>query len=138
MSYVLIYDGLCNLCSTLVQWLEKLDHGNTFRYVPMQDSQALATWNITTADCDLGMILLDENHPEQRWQGSAAVEEVARILPAGAAVIAAYRSIPGLKWAGDKGYEQVRDHRYDWFGKRQEIYQSNYPFFPEDCQVCQR
>ncbi|MDX2272260.1 MAG: DCC1-like thiol-disulfide oxidoreductase family protein [Cyanobacteriota bacterium] len=132
MSYTIIYDGTCNLCSNLVQFLETIDRGQRFVYVPMQDEQALVQWQITAADCQLGMIVINNQQPQQRWQGSAAVETIARQLPVGDLVMAAYRGIPGLKYWGDKGYEQVRDHRYDWFGRRSQVYQSNYPA-PMDC-----
>ncbi|MEY3403348.1 MAG: hypothetical protein RLZZ86_2964, partial [Cyanobacteriota bacterium] len=38
----------------------------------------------------------------------------------------AYRALPGMKWAGDRFYEQIRDHRYTLFGKRSQTYQSVY------------
>ncbi len=133
MSYTVIYDGECNLCSNLVQVLEKLDQGRQFRYVPMQDQQILEQWGISAAECELGMILISDSDPQQRWQGSAAAEEIGRRLPAGDLFIQAYRSIPGLKPLGDRSYEQIRDHRYDWFGRREEIYRSEYP-----CNSCQQ
>jgi Uncharacterized protein conserved in bacteria len=126
MSYTVIYDGECNLCSNLVQVLETLDRGHRFRYVPMQDQETLGQWQITPADCEQGMILICDGDPQQRWQGSEAAEEIARQLPAGAPFIQAYRSIPGLKHLGDQGYEQIRDHRYDWFGRRSQVYRSPY------------
>jgi predicted DCC family thiol-disulfide oxidoreductase YuxK len=135
-SYVVIYDGCCNLCSTLVQALEQLERGSLFSYVPMQDSQTLAQWNITPEDCEMGMILLNADHPSQRWQGSEAAEEIARLLPAGAIAIQAYRAIPGLKGLGDRTYTQVRDNRYAWFGRRSQTYQSKYPHTA--CIACDR
>jgi predicted DCC family thiol-disulfide oxidoreductase YuxK len=141
MNYTVIYDGRCNLCVTLVRALEQLDHGQQFRYVPMQDAVTLAQWRMTPADCEAGMILMADADPDslaspstsqtqQRWQGSDAAEEIARLLPAGAAVIAAYRWVPGLKELGDQVYAQVRDNRYAWFGGRTETYQSGYPCRP--------
>ena len=41
--------------------------------------------------------------------------------------IAAYRTLPGIKWIGDRTYEQIRDNRYNWFGKRDSTYHSSYP-----------
>lgn len=70
MSYCVIYDGNCNLCVTLVQLLESIDKGNLFQYVPMQEEQTLANWGITSQNCEQGMILININVPEQRWQGS--------------------------------------------------------------------
>ncbi len=126
MNYQVIYDGNCNLCVTLVQILENLDKGQMFSYIPMQDERSLQKWNITSTDCELGMILIDANAPERRWQGSAAAEEIGRLLPGGSVFVDAYRTLPGLKWAGDKFYEQIRDNRYTIFGKRDNTYESAY------------
>lgn len=134
MSYYIIYDGNCNLCSTLVQLLENLDKGQMFRYMPMQDEQALQQWQITPTDCERGMILIDAQSPERRWQGSAAAEEIGRLLPMGDVFVTAYRSLPGFKWMGDRAYEQLRDNRYSWFGQRASTYQTAYSV---DCN-CQQ
>jgi predicted DCC family thiol-disulfide oxidoreductase YuxK len=69
----------------------------------------------------MGMILIDGNTPERRWQGSDAAEEIGRILPGGEVFVAAYRAMPGMKWMGDRVYEQVRDNRYTLFGKRRRL-----------------
>jgi predicted DCC family thiol-disulfide oxidoreductase YuxK len=127
MTFYIIYDGNCNLCTNLVQLLESLDQGDRFRYISMQDEAALAQFGITSQDCEQGMILLNPDRPEQRWQGSDAAEEIGRLLPAGSVFVAAYRGLPGLKWMGDRVYEQVRDNRYTLFGKRDHTYLSRYP-----------
>ena len=126
MSYYVIYDGNCNLCTSLVQFLETLDKGELFRYAPMQEEETLLQWSITPQDCELGMILIDAQSPERRWQGSAAAEEIGRLLPLGDAFVTAYRSLPGLKWMGDRAYEQIRDNRYTLFGKRTSTYKTAY------------
>lgn len=125
-NYHVIYDGNCNLCSTLVQLLEKLDRGNLFDYIPMQDSETLWSFDITSEDCELGMILIDAKVPEKRWQGSDAAEEIGRLLPMGEIFVSAYRALPGLKQTGDRLYELVRDNRYELFGKRSSTYESAY------------
>lgn len=127
MTYHVIYDGNCNLCVTLVQLLENLDQGQQFQYIPMQDQQGLNRFGITPTDCEMGMILINGDRPQQRWQGSDAAEEIGRLLPGGSAFVAAYRALPGMKWAGDRIYEQVRDHRYTLFGQRSTLYNSAYP-----------
>jgi len=122
MRYQIIYDGNCNLCSSWVQVLAQFDQGQRFTYRPMQDEAALAQWGISSQDCELGMILIDTEHPQQRWQGSEAAEEISRLLPGGEALIGVYRGIPGIKALGDRLYEQIRDHRYQWFGQRETLY----------------
>lgn len=127
MPYYVVYDGNCNLCVSLVQLLEQLDKGSLFSYIPMQDEANLKSLGITAQDCELGMILIDATNPTQRWQGSNAAEEIGNLLPLGHLFVSAYRALPGLKWSGDRVYEQIRDHRYTLFGKRDRLYQSQYP-----------
>ncbi|MEM9803790.1 MAG: DCC1-like thiol-disulfide oxidoreductase family protein [Cyanobacteria bacterium P01_D01_bin.56] len=124
--YCVIYDGDCNLCTTLVQWLEWFDQGQRFRYAPMQDSQILEQFAVTAADCELGMLLIDEANPQLRWQGSDAAEEIGALLPMGGLFVAAYRSLPGIKRSGDRIYAFVRDNRYRLFGRRATTYESDY------------
>ena len=126
MSYYVIYDGNCNLCVSLVQLLETLDKGQLFRYAPMQDEATLKRWRITPQDCELGMILIDAENQQRRWQGSAAAEEIGRLLPRSDVFVSAYRALPGLKWVGDRTYEQIRDNRYTLFGKRSSTYNTAY------------
>ncbi|NJP08316.1 MAG: DUF393 domain-containing protein [Leptolyngbyaceae cyanobacterium RU_5_1] len=127
MSYYVIYDGNCNLCVTLVQLLETLDKGERFSYLSMQDEIALNQLGITAQDCEQGMILIDAEALDQRWQGSDAAEEIGKRLPLGSLFVEAYRSLPGLKWSGDRVYAQIRDNRYALFGKRDRTYQPAYP-----------
>jgi predicted DCC family thiol-disulfide oxidoreductase YuxK len=127
MNYHVIYDGNCNLCVTFTQLLETFDRGTIFDYTPMQDEAILQEFSITPEDCEMGMILIDAKTPENCWQGSDAAEEIVRLLPMGEAFISAYRALPGVKWFGDRTYEQVRDNRYQLFGKRDSTYRSPYP-----------
>jgi predicted DCC family thiol-disulfide oxidoreductase YuxK len=127
MKYHVIYDGNCHLCVTFTQLLETFDRGYLFDYTPMQDEVTLRRFGLNADVCKMGMILLDGNNLELRWQGSDAAEEIVRLLPMGEVFIAAYRALPGAKWFGDRTYEQVRDNRYEWFGKRDSTYHSTYP-----------
>jgi predicted DCC family thiol-disulfide oxidoreductase YuxK len=120
MKYQVVYDSRCNLCTTFAKLLKQFDREKTFAYIPMQDEVTLASYGITPSDCEVGMILIDADRPTRRWQGSAAAEEIARLIPLGEPFIAAYRAIPGMKWFGDRSYEQIRDNRYEWFGERKD------------------
>lgn len=130
MNHLVIYDGDCNLCTNLVQFLENLDKGDRFSYIPMQDEETLAQLEITPQECEGGMILIDGDRPERRWQGSDAAEEIGNLLPGGNLFVNAYRALPGMKWMGDRVYEQIRDNRYQLFGKRENTYYSS------NCHTC--
>lgn len=122
MNYVIIYDGLCNLCVTFVRLLQQVDQSRQFAYVPMQAEAELAHWQITPKDCQAGMILLERQNPGHRWQGSDAAEKIISLLPSGKTLMEVYRALPGLKPRGDDLYALIRDRRYEWFGQRQECY----------------
>jgi predicted DCC family thiol-disulfide oxidoreductase YuxK len=135
MSYTVIYDGACNLCANLVQLLEQLDRGHQFTYLSMQDTDGLARYGVTSEDCEAGMMVINQADPTQRWQGADAAEEIGRSLPLGGIFVTAYRNLPGMKSIGDRVYAQVRDNRYNWFGRREQEYRSAYP----DCDTgCER
>ena len=120
MKYPVVFDGKCNLCTNFAQMLKQFDRDKIFAYISMQDEATLAKFGITPKDCEAGMILIDASQPERRWQGSAAAEEIASKLAMGDLFVKAYRAIPGMKWIGDRSYEQIRDNRYQWFGERDE------------------
>ncbi len=132
MSYYAIYDGNCNLCVTFIQQLEQIDSGKLFKYIPMQDKQTLTEFGVTEEDCQQGMMLINADDPTQRWQGSEAAEAIGKLLPGVNLAVDLYRWIPGLKWLGDRGYLQIRDNRYQWFGKRDRTYLS-----PDRFKSCQ-
>lgn len=121
MKYQVIFDGKCNLCTNFAQLLKQFDRDQIFGYIAMQNESALAQWGITPQDCEAGMILIDAQQPDRRWQGSEAAEEIANLLPMGEMLIQVYRQIPGMKWLGDRTYEQIRDNRYQWFGERDDV-----------------
>lgn len=136
MNYYVIYDGNCNLCVNWVQTLEKLDKGKIFQYAPMQDEATLSRFGITAKDCEMGVISIDADSPDRRWQGSDAVEEIARLLPIGNPLVEFYRALPGIKWIGDRLYEQIRDNRYNLFGKRDYTYRAAYPVGCNSTENC--
>jgi predicted DCC family thiol-disulfide oxidoreductase YuxK len=39
---VMLYDGLCGVCNTAVQWVIKHDHSDRFRFAPQQSALAAA------------------------------------------------------------------------------------------------
>jgi predicted DCC family thiol-disulfide oxidoreductase YuxK len=128
--YCVIYDGNCNLCVNLVRVLEGVDQGQRFQYVPMQDAAALAQFGITPADGEAGMMLIDLAQPHRRWQGSDAAEEIGRQMPLLQGLVATYRALPGAKPTGDRVYAYIRDHRYQLFGQRADLYHPTYPHCP--------
>ncbi len=140
--YAVIYDGNCNLCVTLVKFLEQIagsEGSARFGYVPMQDEVTLRRLGVSAEDCEMGMLLIEltaaGEATDRRWQGSNAAEEIGHLLPMGQVFVQAYRALPGLKPTGDKAYEFVRDNRYGLFGQRDSVYWPAYPCADGSCQT---
>lgn len=126
MTATVIYDGNCNLCITFVKLLERLDRGQMFAFVPMQESETLTFLQITVKEMDHGVILLKG---KEKFQGTAAIQAIGEILPGGRVLVDLYTQLPGAKSVGDQGYSWVKDNRYQLFGQCP-TYRSDYPFCP--------
>ena len=114
---LLIFDGMCVLCSTGVQWMLARDPNGSSQFAVIQDPlpRALyAHYHLDAGRFDTFMVLSD-GVAHVRWQG----------------VLAAARSLPApwrwLGWAGrivpsaigDPVYDFVQRNRLGWFGTRQ-------------------
>jgi predicted DCC family thiol-disulfide oxidoreductase YuxK len=85
MTYNVIYDGNCNLCVTLVQFLENLDKGQLFQYIPMQDKRLESLWN-TPQDCEMGDDLIDGDQVRDDGRVAMQLKKLA-FVPMGSAFV---------------------------------------------------
>ncbi|MDT0634584.1 thiol-disulfide oxidoreductase DCC family protein [Spectribacter hydrogenoxidans] len=111
---VVLFDGVCRLCSTWVRWLLRADRHARFRLAAMQSpaGQAILTWYGLPTDHHESMLLVDNGRLHQK---SSAFLHILRQLPlpwrAGMALQAIPR--PVRDWA----YDRVARNRYRWFGR---------------------
>ncbi len=114
---IVIFDGLCVLCSSGVQWMLDRDPNGQSRFAVIQDTlpQALYRhYDLDAAAFDTFMVLSD-GLPHTRWAG---VLEAARTMPQpwrGLGI--AGRVIPNV--IGDRIYDWVQRNRLKWFGVRE-------------------
>lgn len=113
---ILIFDGLCVLCSSGVQTMLKRDPHGTTRFAAIQEPipQALyAHYGLDAARFDTFMVL-SQGVPHIKWAGVLAA---ARTLPAPWGWTGTLgRIIPSV--IGDKIYDWVQRNRLGWFGSR--------------------
>ena len=113
---LVIFDGLCVLCSAGVNWMLARDPRGTSRFAAIQQPlpQALyAHYNLDANTFDTFMVLAD-GVAYTKWAGVLAA---GRTLPAPWRQLATVgRLIPNV--IGDPLYDLVQRNRIAWFGSR--------------------
>lgn len=114
---IVFFDGLCNLCSGLVQYLLRCDSKDVLRFASLQSEFAKAVLPNSLNDGDAGeadsIIVL---YRGRFYQKSDAVLQIARVLGWPWSTVCVCRMLPA-GWR-DRRYDWVASNRYRWFGKR--------------------
>jgi predicted DCC family thiol-disulfide oxidoreductase YuxK len=120
---IIIFDGMCVLCSTGVQWMLARDSAGHSRVAAIQDPipQALYRhFGLNAETFDTFMVLAD-GVAYTKWAGVLAA---GRTLPAPWRWLAhAGRAVPNA--IGDPVYDWVQRKRLRWFGRRQTCLRPN-------------
>lgn len=115
---VILFDGVCNLCSASVQWIIERDPGATFRFASLQSEAGmaiLATRGVTLdATADPDSVLLVDHHGVH--QHSDAALRIARGLGRPWSFAWSLRFVP--RFVRDGLYRFVARNRYRWFGRK--------------------
>lgn len=113
---LVIFDGMCVLCSSGVHWMLARDPkgGSLFAAIQEPVPRALYTHYGLDADTFETFMVLSGGAPYTKWEGILAA---ARTMPQpwrGLAVVG--RLVPGA--LGDAIYDWVQRNRLRWFGTR--------------------
>ncbi|MGE0255664.1 MAG: thiol-disulfide oxidoreductase DCC family protein [Alphaproteobacteria bacterium] len=112
---VILFDGVCHLCSGGVVWLARRDPGGVMRFAPMQSDAArrlLAPLGIDPGDMASWLLL----EGGRVWRRSGAALRLVRYLPWYWRWLGLVRLLPE-GWR-DGLYDLLARNRYRWFGKR--------------------
>jgi predicted DCC family thiol-disulfide oxidoreductase YuxK len=112
---VILFDGVCNLCSGFVQFVLPRDAEGKYRFASLQSDvgQALLTEHDLPRD-DLESVVLIEDG--ESYVKSSAIIRIATGLGGGYRLLSPFRYVP--RSIRDRVYDFVADHRYQWFGKK--------------------
>lgn len=116
---LLIFDGVCNICSFGVKIVLRADKHGVFRFAFGQGEHgsALKTrYGLPKGDLE-NVTLIDGG---RCYQKSDAVLEVVRRLPFPWPLLGVFRIVP--KFLRDPLYSLVARNRYRWFGVRQSCF----------------
>lgn len=115
-SYLVLFDGVCNLCNHSVQFIIRHDPNEKFVFASLQSSFAqeiLARSSIAHQPFD--SVVLYKN--EQLYTKSEAALFIAAELTGGWRYLRFLRLVP-LKWR-NWIYDQIAQRRYRFFGKKE-------------------
>jgi len=116
---IVIFDGLCNFCSSSVQFILKRDQQGVFRFAPLQSpigSFLMQQHGLDPADAQSILLMKDGS----TYAKSDAVLEIATELAPPWRFLRPFAILP-TAWR-DALYDVIARNRYRWFGKRNVCY----------------
>ena len=115
---IILFDGVCNLCDALVQFVIQHDHKDVFRFVALQSQlgkQILKHIGIDSKNID--SIVLYEPGVAYYYKSGAALE-IAKGLGGFFHLGTVFRIIPNA--VRNLLYDYIAKKRYHWYGKKQD------------------
>jgi predicted DCC family thiol-disulfide oxidoreductase YuxK len=113
---VIVFDGLCNLCTGSVQFILRHEREPHFKFASLQSAGGTALLKangIARGDVD-SFVLIEDGHSYMR---SDAAIRVARSLAAPWSLAGTLSIVP--RPIRDWAYRIIARNRYQWFGRRE-------------------
>lgn len=114
---IILFDGVCNLCNSSVQFVIKRDKKDRFRYAALQSDigkQLVQERNIDSRQVD--SIILIEPGVAYYTKSDAALE-IAKDLGGFWSLLVVFQWVPTS--IRNAVYDFVARNRYKWFGKKE-------------------
>ncbi len=113
---IILFDGVCNLCNSSVQWVIERDPEGIFRFASLQSKVAEKIFLRTGLEGEkLNSVALYEEG--RLYQRSTAALRIARKLDAPWSLL--YNLIVIPAFIRDAVYDFIARNRYRWFGRRE-------------------
>ena len=115
---IILFDGLCNLCNSSIQFVIEHDKKDIFRFVPLQsDLGRQITAHIGIDQKHIDSVILYEPGVAYYYKSNAALE-IAKNLGGFFHLGTLFKIIPTAirNWL----YDYIAKNRYKWYGKQQE------------------
>ncbi len=116
---IVLFDGVCNLCSNSVQFILKRDKKNQFLFGSLQGKagqEYLAKYNLPLNTFNSFMLV----EGDTLYSSSAAALRMLKHLGGGWSLLYAFIIVP--KFIRDAVYNLIAKNRYKWFGKKEECW----------------
>lgn len=113
---IILFDGVCNLCNSTVQFVIKNDTKNHFLFASLQSEFGqtfLKNHHLNETDFD-SIILVEGN---KYYMKSDAALRICKKLNFPLKTLTGFLILP--KKLRDFGYDLIAKNRYKWFGKQE-------------------
>lgn len=112
---VILFDGVCNLCNSSVNWVIDRDHSNQFKFSALQSAYGKRVVEKFQLQGDfMDTVLLVDS--DKVWQRSDAALQILKSLGGVYSVAAIFFLVPAF--IRNMVYNYVARNRYRWFGKQ--------------------
>ncbi len=117
-DHVILFDGVCNLCNSSVNFIIDRDRAGRFKFAALQSDEAVAYLGITDSlgandPALLQSVVLYENG--RLYTKSTAALRIARHLDGGWPLFYGFIVVP--RPIRDAAYDIIARNRYRWFGE---------------------
>ena len=114
-SYIVLFDGLCNLCSGSVKFIIKRDSNRIFKFASLQSEFGQRQLERFGIDKQIlhSIILVQDN---QCYERSSAALEIVRKLNFPWPLLYGFKILP--RFLCDAIYNWISGNRYKFFGKK--------------------
>lgn len=116
---VLVFDGMCLLCSRSVQFVLRHDHAERIRFASMQSVSGRALFERFGVDLDCPSSLLYVTDG-RGFTDSEALLRIANDFGGAWRLMAVCRLLP--RTLRDAAYRAVARNRYKWFGRSSQCF----------------
>ena len=112
---LILFDGICNLCNSSVQFVLKKDKNKQFKFASIQsDAAKEILLQFSKNNSDLDSIILIYNG--RRYEKSSAILRIGKLLGGFYSLGMVFWLIP--KPIRDWVYDYIAKNRYKWYGKK--------------------
>jgi predicted DCC family thiol-disulfide oxidoreductase YuxK len=113
---IVLFDGVCNLCNSAIDFIVRKDENNHFKVGALQDEKVQKLLEDYQIDKNyLDSIVLIRG--DQVFYKSKAALEIAKKLPGFWSALYIFRFLP-QKFT-DFFYDVIANNRYKWYGKKE-------------------
>ena len=114
---IILFDGLCNLCNSAIQFIIKNDKKDVFRFVALQSELGKEICKYIGVDQNkIDSIILYNPGVAYYYKSSAALE-IAEDLRGIYSLISIFKIFP--EKLRNYVYDYIAKNRYKWYGKKE-------------------
>jgi|SRR5690554_1906562 len=113
---IILFDGICNLCNSTINFVIKRDKQNMFKFATLQSDTGqslLSEFKIDRTETD-SIVLIDG---KKSYVKSTAALHIAKNLSGALPLLFGFLILP--RFIRDRLYDYIAKNRYKWFGKKE-------------------